>query len=467
MDLVLLGGELGAPNLGVSALGESALSLIRGVCPESQVRVNRSSFDAPHALRFGRPGEDSLFLHASSRLRDRCGTRFVSTVAGLSRWIDMDRLRGIRMWSPTVERILSADVIADLSAGDSFSDIYPNSQFLAQVRFKRMALGLGKPLFLMPQTIGPFLSPWARRQAIAILDRAALVMTREQGGIDELDELLGGRINDARFVECPDLAFTLDPVEVGEGVEPAFNGIDGSPVGVNVSGLLYASSQAFGLKADYARFVHELIAWLIEYEERTVVLVPHVYSDAAEPTASDADRSDTLACERVVTHFAGRFGDRLRIVEGRYLPSQVKSLIGRCDFFVAARMHAGIGAVSQAVPTAVLAYSKKVRGVMELAGVPEGVVDARELSFEGCLDAVQTIYGGREALRPKWRAAIANAKLRVTQCFQHQFLNAIRRYAEPAPDDIDYDRLRDPDGQVFANDRQVASHPGADVGLGV
>ena len=75
---------------------------------------------------------------------------------------------------------------------------------------------------------------------------------------------------------------------------------------------------------------------------------------------------------------------------------ELKGYIARCRFFVGARTHATIAAYSTCVPTLVVGYSVKSRGIaQDLFGTEEGYVlpvqglgsvDDLKLSFQGMLE---------------------------------------------------------------------------------
>jgi len=80
-------------------------------------------------------------------------------------------------------------------------------------------------------------------------------------------------------------------------------------------------------------------------------------------------------------------------------PHQTKWVIGRTEWFCGMRMHATIAALSSGVPAAIVAYSKKARGVFATVGQERHVADARQLDDEGLLSALWESWQGREAAR--------------------------------------------------------------------
>ena len=69
-----------------------------------------------------------------------------------------------------------------------------------------------------------------------------------------------------------------------------------------------------------------------------------------------------------------KYHGSLGYLSGVYDQSEIKHIIGQCDFFIGSRMHACIGAVSQNIASVSIAYSNKFRGVMETVGMDEYVI---------------------------------------------------------------------------------------------
>lgn len=155
----------------------------------------------------------------------------------------------------------------------------------------------------------------------------------------------------------PDPAFTL----AEERLPLPAGWREGQMVGVNLSPLVerYERRSSGALSA-----CAELIRHILERTNCGVVLVPHVlwsYSD---------DRQPLHQLER-------EFQSDGRVVmlpDGLTAP-QVKGYISRCRYFVGARTHATIAAYSTGVPTLVLGYSVKARGIArDLFGSEKGLV---------------------------------------------------------------------------------------------
>ena len=101
-----------------------------------------------------------------------------------------------------------------------------------------------------------------------------------------------------------------------------------------------------------------------------------------------------------------------------YDQNEIKYIIGLCDFFLGARMHATIAALSQCIPAVGMAYSKKFAGVFETVGVEGCVVDMRTLNDQEILSRIQELYGAMMTTRQTLKSTIPIAQQKVLSIFQ-------------------------------------------------
>ena len=331
--------------------------------------------------------------------------------------------------SPWLRHIDGADLVASIAGGDSFSDIYGLSRFLYVALPQLLAIWMGKKLILLPQTIGPFRSRPARGIARYILGQASTVYSRDCDGLKSAAELLGANGDAGKLKFCYDVAFVLEPAA------PAHVDLLGLPaerddgscrVGLNVSGLLkmggYNRQNMFGLRVEYNELVRSIIKLLVERKNAMVLLIPHVFGSGPE--------CDSPACESVYTELKTRYDGRLGLLSGNYNQSEIKSIIGRCDFFIGSRMHACIAAVSQCVPTVSIAYSSKFAGVMETLGAELPVADARRMDEAEILNIVDQAFERRKAIRQQLEHKVPKVKEYVLGLFDETAAAREVLYAE-------------------------------------
>ena len=328
----------------------------------------------------------ALFKCVSSRMQEKMLAR--------NRWLAL---------------ICKADLAVAVSGGDSFSDIYGLGRFFYMSLPQILVTILGKRLLLLPQTIGPFKGRLSRLVAQFLMNRAEMIYSRDFEGVRESRKLLRQGIADSKVRFCYDMGFILEPRRPRDidliGLDQTRLGTK-TLIGLNVSGLLYIGGYSgrnmFHLKVDYQELIQRMIGFLIEGKNANVLLVPHVFGDEAE--------SDTVAVSTIFERLKDRYPDSLFCVNGLYDESEIKYIIGLCDFFIGSRMHACIAALSQSIPTVGIAYSQKFAGVLESIGTGHLVADPRQLTIEEILNIIDNVFAERKAIKSHLQEAMPKVR---------------------------------------------------------
>ncbi|GGE03512.1 hypothetical protein GCM10011529_07490 [Polymorphobacter glacialis] len=350
----LLWHATAAGNLGVGALSVGNIALAREAAARAGVR--------PHFTLLG---------------ARETGVPYITDTD-----IDVRALTGRYMLSPGGYRadVARLDILLDIGAGDSFADIYNDKRFAYIVATKAMAIAMGKPLILSPQTIGPFTRQPHTAIAAWICNRAAQVFARDPLSMQVLQDLSPR----AKAHQVIDVAFAL-PYD-----RPAARTGGPIKIGLNVSGLLmnggYAGGNQYGLTVDYAALTRRLITEFAAIPDTEVHLVPHVYAPGM-PTDDDGAAADALKAEfpHLVRHpdFTS--------------PSAAKSFIAGLDFLVGARMHATIAAYSAGVPVVPISYSRKFEGLYSGLHYP-WLVPAKGMTTDAATSFILSAFANRADL---------------------------------------------------------------------
>jgi len=299
--------------------------------------------------------------------------------------------------NPAVRALREADAVLDISGGDSFTDLYGRKRFRSMTIAKDLAIRLGAPLVLMPQTYGPYDHPHSQAVAQKIVRGAAMAIARDRPNFETLRELVGPEFDPARHREGVDVAFALPrqaPADTPDWLTTRLTAPRSRPlVGFNVSGLIYnpgsAGSRQFGFRADYQDLVHGALERLLGESDADILLVPHVLE---KPGSSEGD---TPACHAVAKTLNA--GERVHVLDRPYGPTEVKWVISQLDYFCGTRMHSTIAGLSSKVPTTAVAYSKKTKGVFETCGQGQHVTDPRHEDTPACVATILRGFAEREA----------------------------------------------------------------------
>ena len=224
--------------------------------------------------------------------------------------------------------------------------------------------------------------------------RYDLIVARESITFEALS-----RVN-PNTVLAPDPAFFMQPQACT--LDPRME--SGNVIGINASPHILKCETDAGMAYENYK---QLIAWILEHTDAYVALVPHVV------WPSNDDRT-------VLRRLYEEFGchERLIPVEDHSAP-ELKYIISKCRMFVGARTHATIAAYSSGVPTLVVGYSVKARGIArDLFGTEEGYVlpvqslrEPMELTnaFQGMADREEEIREHLNQMLPNYRACAKTA----------------------------------------------------------
>ena len=406
LQVCLCGAAPDTGNLGVSALCYATLAGVLRRAPGAHVTV----FDEGWGVRTDRllTGEAAESGKAWGTY-SRCGARYSR------RYHRPESLWNMRVcgWfgglnNPGAQALHQADAVLDITGGDSFTDMYGAGRFNAVTAMKKLVLGMGIPLILLPQTYGPFQTDRARRTATEILRQVTRAWARDERSYAYLQELLGKDFDPQRHRCGMDVAFELaacEPrAELPSQVRHWLRDRPGPVVGINVSGLLFldpeGSRKRYGLKADYQAAIKALIHRLLQQTSCRILLIPHV----VEPCFSY--ESDAMACSAIAAEMGREGQHRLAILPAFYGPGEVKWVIGQLDWFCGTRMHSAIAALSQGVATAGISYSIKTAGVFEACGQGKHVADPRVQSTPDVVERVWQAWEERAASAARLRKAL-------------------------------------------------------------
>jgi len=284
--------------------------------------------------------------------------------------------------------------------GDNFSLDYglPRS-FVAQCKyFQRRNI----PTVIWSASVGPFdKDPAYEREIAEFLRRVSLITVRESYTLDYLSSL---GVSD-NVVRVYDVAFALGP-EKYDGPEADFLCSD-DVVGLNVSELVlkwYGRGDRDAFQCEIAGFVRKLV-----HDGHRVVLIPHVTREDGRLSRNDAEFLKMIY-ERI-----GDVSEQVGILPANIPARQMKWLISQCRFFVGARTHATIAAVSSGVPTIAIAYSAKARGIwQDIFGHTDYLLDADKVSTEALVQRMRLLIDDetsiRRTLREKGQEMLAGAR---------------------------------------------------------
>lgn len=205
-----------------------------------------------------------------------------------------------------------------------------------------------------------------------------LIIARESLTYDALKDI------GANVKLYPDPAFQLNKIEKDLPV----NFKENNTVGINISPMIIRNEVNSGATMkNYSK----LIEYIIENTDMNVSLIPHVIWKY--------NNDDRIPSRELYEKFKST--NRVSLLEDNNC-EVLKGYISRCRFFIGARTHATIAAYSTNVPTLVIGYSVKAKGIAkDIFGSYENyVLPVQSLSKENDLvDAFKWIQNNEDKIR--------------------------------------------------------------------
>lgn len=212
------------------------------------------------------------------------------------------------------------------------------------VQFGRYAIAHGKKIIVFGASVGPFgdYKP-AKRYYLNHLQDVDLIIAREEKCI----EYLRGENIEKNVVFMPDPAFA---VRLENSVEE-----EKKYIGINISPL--SLSELYGAASkEKMTIMAGLISKLQREVGYEVMMVPHVMSPESE------EDNDFIFMKRIWELLPEEVKKNVVVTKpGSFL--EAKLLLRKCKMLISARMHCAINAICENVPTLLLSYSDKSKGM--------------------------------------------------------------------------------------------------------
>lgn len=177
-------------------------------------------------------------------------------------------------------------------------------------------------------------------EIIEDMKRYTLITPRESITLEALRE--AGITGNVKYF--PDPAFALEPEET----ELPARFAAGKTIGINISPMIVQYEQKDGIALDNYR---RLIDHILRDTDNCVALIPHVMW---------RNNDDRITLKELYRGYEGN--GRVMLFPDMSC-RRLKYIISQCRAFIGARTHATIAAYSSLVPTLVVGYSVKARGI--------------------------------------------------------------------------------------------------------
>ncbi len=280
-------------------------------------------------------------------------------------------------WRKVLNAYLEADLVVGVSGNQFHSSGKYGWPFPATIASVSLANKFKKPLYIMPQSIGPFNRRWEGKllkreynkgRKIYIRDSESKIIAKDIGLRDSLIEY------------SPDPVFDLPSLSKEKAINLLrVNGvsIDKPKLGVTIISQMGRSLNKHEMNNYYKVLNNVLRQFLCKFDSQVVF-----FNQVTGPVQNEDDRIETAKlCQQLKFE-----GFDVVHVDQEMRPYELKACYGQMRAFLASRLHSGIFSLGMYVPTIFIGYLSKTRGVLYSIGLNQNVIDLTELNEDNLME---------------------------------------------------------------------------------
>jgi colanic acid/amylovoran biosynthesis protein len=256
-----------------------------------------------------------------------------------------------------------------------------------------LAHKLKKPVYIMPNSFGPFEGPFVKCIARFALKKCRVVTSRESYSQKTIKEQLGLDIEN-----YPDLAFelpksNLDKVSIFEKYK-----LPNDKKLVAITMRPYRFPTCTNPKQAYETFKNEMAAFIEELYTNGFMPV------IIEHTMAVNDHENDGACIRDVIKKIDKEKYRF-ITDTTFDCYDLKCIYSFCDYIVGTRFHSVIFSLGSGVPGIAISYiGNKSTGIMHDIGLDDYVIDIADVTCERLITKLKNLVQEQDIVMSKINA---------------------------------------------------------------
>lgn len=226
------------------------------------------------------------------------------------------------------------------------------------------------------------------------LDLFDLLLVRESLSYKEITKYIGTE----KVKLVPDTAFSL-PIKRTKLNEWYKNR---KVIGLNVSPTILGKENQKEKLKDIIKFID----YILKNTKYSISLISHVTID---------DSNDYQVLSEIYTKFKNN--KRVYLEKNDYDCNQVKYIISKCTLMIAARTHASIAAYSTCIPTLVLGYSVKSKGIAtDLFGTDKNyVISGKDINYDNLVEKFSWLEKNKKKIKEHLKNIMPEYKEKSTK----------------------------------------------------
>ena len=256
-----------------------------------------------------------------------------------------------------------------------------------------------KPVYIFPQSIGPFRCRWERMLIRWLMEKVRILMVREPISYQVIKDIGVKNIN---LHLIPDIAFAMQDAghEAGGSwlMQHGINPQNSFPL-LGMTMINWgAQNTDFNYQLEYEDACAQAIRYFVEKINGHVLLFPQVWG----PLPSQDDR---IPAHRTLERLPD-LSPRVMAVDKPIPAKLLKSIYGWMELFIGTRMHSNIFALSQGVPIIAIGYLHKTMGIARMVGIEKWVISIQQTQGNVLQEKLAELWPERLLWREKIQRCI-------------------------------------------------------------
>lgn len=271
-----------------------------------------------------------------------------------------------------------------------------------------VAVGMGKPVVMVGQSVGPLVDARGRRMTAKALGLCRRLVVREK----KTQALMGELGLQASTELAPDFAFLIEPKRPDSFPQTADRIESGRWLGITVVKWSFPdSSDPQAKRMAYLDALTEIAKRVHAKSGLSMALFPQV--TVQHHGESDVDLLKQLA-ERLVQLDIPHF-----LVADDLAPEELSYLYGRCEVLLGTRLHSCILAACAVTPVVAIRYQGfKTEGIMAELGLADSVFDIAAMDVDGIEAAIYRSLESRARISAQIKERVAGFRKQLIEVLE-------------------------------------------------
>lgn len=311
-------------------------------------------------------------------------------------------------WRSLLDEYEKNDLVVAVPGNQIFSTGRLGWPYPANIFSVVLAHWFRKPLYILPQSIGPFRWWWEKVLIRYAYSKAKLIFLRDQVSMETAQKI--GLPGD-KVLFAPDPALALKPSQQEKAYKLLCN-YGWNPTKHSLGVTIIAPQGRFLdpviLENYYSVLASTLVRFSLKWDLQVVFFV-----QVTGPTEVENDRIPTsLIYKKISTQVKSIY------IDDSLTPEMLKACYGKMDIFLASRLHSGIFSISMGVPTVFIGYLVKTQGVLKSLGLEKYGISLEDVNEARLLDLLESVWKNKEELTDFLYSEIKQTVLKVSTPFQ-------------------------------------------------